>query len=135
MTDMSQEIKILFFSSKTDKHFKKISSAIPKIFPSDRIVHYSRIKDFAAAVREMLFGFGVVLITIRDEDELDQILSIKRVLNDHSVILVLDSSIDDMTHKAFKLYPRYTSYFKEEYADISLVLERMIPRIQMNIAI
>lgn len=126
----NQDIKIIVYSSKTDDHFEKILNTVPDFFPKNQIFSYSHPDDFSIGVRDLLFGFGIVLILVRDGNELTDILKMSKKLKDHSVILILDNSIEDLTHQYLKLYPRYTSYIKDDYTDVFLVLEKMITKIQ-----
>jgi hypothetical protein len=133
MTAENESIKLVLFSTENDEHYHKISKAISELIPKNQIFHCCNINDFSIAVRGILFGLDIVLIVARNKNELNEILQIRQKLKDHSVILILDDSIDDLTHSALQLYPRYTSYIKNEYSDIFLVLKKMITKIQNNI--
>ena len=125
-----QDIKIVIYSSKTDSHFKKILDAIPISFPKKQINQYRTLDKFSNAVRNLLFGYGVIVIVVRHKQELDNIIQINGRLKDHSVILILEDTVEDLTSTALHLYPRYTGYIKEDYRDIHLVLEKMINKIE-----
>jgi len=129
----NENIKLVFFSKEDDEHYNKISNVISELIPKNKVLHCCNINDFSIAVRNMLFGLGIVLIVARNKNELNEILQIRQRLKDHSVILILDNSIEDLTHNALQLYPRYTSYFKDDYTDVFLVIKKMITKIQKNI--
>ena len=123
-------IKLVLFSSKTDDHLRLIIDAIPKSFHNPQISKHHNIDDFSLAVRDILFGHGIVLIVARNKAELKQISQLNERIKDHSIILILDNSLDDLIHEALRFYPRYTSYIKDDYTDINLVLEKMFTNIQ-----
>ena len=129
----NDDIKLVLFSSKLDKHFKKISNIIPESFPSNRILCCSNINDFSTALTKTLFGLGIVLIVIRDTNELNNIYKISERLKDHSTIVILSEEIDDMAQEAIRLYPRYTTFIKTDYNDVSQVLIKMINNIENKI--
>ena len=133
MSGNRQDIRIVVFSSKTDTHCKKILSIAHGFSHNSQIAHCRGMADFSLAVRDMLFGYGVLLIMTRDTNELDEILRMSSRLKDHSIILILDNSLNDLTHRALKLYPRYTSYIKKDYEDVVLVLEKMMPKIKNTV--
>ncbi len=126
-------IRIVLFSTQFDNHFKIISTSVTQLFPRIQVDKYCDLNDFSLAVMDMLFGSGILLILIRSQEELEKIFQITERLKDHSTILVLDDSTDDLTQKALQLYPRYTSYIKDDYEDIYLVLEKMIAKMQKAI--
>ena len=49
---------------------------------------------------------------------------------DHSTIVILADDIDDMDQQAIRLYPRYTTFIKNEYNDVSQVLNKMIHNLE-----
>lgn len=124
------DMKIVTFSTKNDEHQKKILDAVPEMFPKKNIICHARLDDFQIEIRDMLLGCGIILIVIRDRHELEQIQNISRQLEGHQFILILDPSIEELTYQALKLFPRYSSYLKDNYKDVFLVLERMITNIE-----
>lgn len=122
-----QDIKILLFSSQNNTHQDAIIRALPKI-PSVSV--YRTIEDFADAVARKAID-GIILLAITfDEKELDELIVIQKQLKDHPLILVLNSTGKNKLKKASRLYPRYTSYLKKEYTDISQVLEKLTTKLQ-----
>lgn len=126
----SQNIKIVYFSTQKDHHFKKIFTLIQKLVPEDQIIQCHQFKNFETSIRDILLSPGLFLILIRDQKELNEIIRISDKLKDHSVILVFDEPVEDLTQKALQLYPRYISYIKDGYKDLFSVIEKMITRIQ-----
>ncbi len=126
----NESTKLIFFSTKDDDHNTEILKAIPRLIPETQIMHCSNFNDFSIAVRDLLFGLGVVLIIIRNENELNEILQIRQRLKDHLLLLVLDDSIENLMHQVLKIYPRYTSYIGDDSTNIFLVLKKMISKIQ-----
>lgn len=126
----NDDIKLIIFSSRLDENVEKISDIIPGSFPNNKIFCCSNISDFSHKVTELLYGFGIIVIVIRDKNELSQIYQISERIKDHSSILILADSIDDMAQKAIRLYPRYTTFIKNEYSDVSQVLGKMIHNIE-----
>lgn len=129
----NDDIKLLFYSAKNDQYFTNLSKAVSETLTADQVLCFRNIEKFSVAVRDMLFGLGIIVIIARNKKELDEVCQIRSRLKDHSIILILDNSIDDLTHQALKLYPRYTSYIKDDHTDTYLVLEKMITNIQNKI--
>lgn len=127
-------VQLVFFSSKTDELHEKIAKSIPELISERQIYHSRTVKDFSLIIRKMLYGYGIILILVRDEHELKEILKLKTRLQEHqSIILILPDSNKRMMQESSTLYPRYTSYIKDEYNDVFLVLEKMINKIEKRI--
>ena len=127
---IENDIKLVLFSSKLDKNFEKIANIIPDYFPKNKIFCCSNMSDFSNTLADVLFGYGIVLIVIRDKNELNNFYQISERLKDHSTIVILSDDIDDMAQEAIRLYPRYTTFIKNEYNDVSQVLFKMINNIE-----
>lgn len=133
MYDNSNDIELLFFSSKFDEHFDKLSEIIQTSFPADKIFKCSTIIKFSTKLKDLLFGLSILLVVVRNKNELNEIYLMRERLRDLSVILVLAQDIDDMSKQAIRLYPRYTTYMKNDYNDIFQVLNKMRNNMQNKI--
>lgn len=129
----NDDIKLVFFSSKFDRHFERLSNVVPRFFPNDNVFHCNTISEFSNTLKDILFGRGIVLVVIRNKNELNGIYQMSERLKDHSIIVILAERIDEMSQHAIRLYPRYTTYIKDDYNDVSQVLERMIKNIENKI--
>jgi len=133
MIKETKDVKLLIYSTTNDQYFLNLSNAISGVLTKEQIFTFRNIEKFSGAVRYMLSGLGVILIILRNEKELNDVFKICDRLKDHSIILILDNKTEDLTNRALQLYPRYTSYIKEDSNDVYLVLEKMITNIHNKI--
>jgi len=134
MKTFHPDIQLVFFSSKTDGHCRKITDSIPGLIPRDQILCHSSLNDFSRCVGKILYGHGIIVILVRDGRELNNILTLKACLQQHkSIILILPDADTALMQESARLYPRYTSYIKNDYHDIFLVLEKMIIKMKKRI--
>ena len=126
-------IRLILYSSERDEHLNRILASVPGFFAEDQVMPCADSHGLASALQEVLSGYGIVLMLLRSRREINAMTPLRDRLRDHSVILILDNSDEDLTHEALKLYPRYTSCLKTDYQDIFLVLGKMITKIENTI--
>ncbi|WP_321494291.1 hypothetical protein [uncultured Desulfobacter sp.] len=133
MCETHDDIKLVFFSSKFDEHYKNLSGLSLQCFPKERILYCSTTVELSDHLTSLLYGLCVVLVVARSQHELSQIYQLKEKLKDRLIILILDSSIDDTAPEAIRLYPRYMTHTKRDYNDILLILNKMVSNIKFKI--
>jgi hypothetical protein len=127
------DIKLLLYSSRNDDDFKRLLKAVSRIMVREQIFFYHNLEKFSMAVRDMLFGLGIIVVSVQNAEELEEIYQLQNRLKDHSVIIILDNSIDDLTNRVLQLYPRYIGYRNTDFSDIREVLVKMTTNIQKRI--
>lgn len=133
MFENDDDIKLVFFSSKFDEHYKILSSLSQKFFPKDKILQCSSAIELSEHLKSLLYGLCVVLVIIRSRHELSQIYLLNEKLKDHLIILIFGNRINDTDPRAIRLCPRYITHTKSDYKDISLILDKMVSNIKNKI--
>ena len=126
----NQKIPILIYSSLADRHFRKIESLVEQSGAGTKIIHCSTTKELSDKILEMLFGRGIILILIRDNQEMERVFLLQQKLKDHAIVLILEESEIYGMQQSLDLYPRYISYIKDDYTDVFQVLNKMILKIK-----
>jgi hypothetical protein len=67
-----------------------------------------------------------------NQRNLAELHSIKELLGELPIILILPGRENDVISKGFSLQPRFVSYADSDFTDVSAVLEKMIARIEMH---
>lgn len=128
-----QEIQFLLYSSQEDCNCRKILSLSKRLFSQQHIRSFNTLSQFSAVLKRMYFRASIILILVRDNEELNNLFDIRDDLADQSLILVLPNTHNGIMRQGLRLYPRYISYMKDEYQDVFYVLEKMIGKIQQRI--
>ncbi len=124
----SHDTKLVFFSSKADKHQKKISLSIPAMIPKDKIQYCSTINELSLAIHKMVLGYSIILLLIRNRAELEEVLKLRNLLQGKSIILILETTKEEILRRGLKLYPRYTTEIKSDYSDIAFVMKKLLTK-------
>lgn len=126
-------IRLVIYSALNDGDSESVSGAAGRFFPPSQVMRCSSVREVAEALREILSGYGIILIMIRDEAELVRMAGLGDLLKDHAVILIFDNPHLDLSQQALRLYPRYAGSFQDGCGDALTVLEKMIHKIETTI--
>jgi len=121
MKTKNQDVGLALYSSKKDVHQKKVVQLVSILLSNQQVGVYTNITEFSSAIEKMWSGHGILLILVRDRDELDKIINQKDRLHVQDTILVLPDSNTYLMQRALKIYPRYLSYFQNDYQDVFLI--------------
>ncbi len=76
------------------------------------------------------FGVTIVVLHLTNKKELSSALSIKDLLHDKKVILILPDREAPTMSQGHRLYPRYMSYADKDFSDVEDVLKKMTANIR-----
>ncbi len=85
--------------------------------------------NFIDAVRATVMTKKVVVFLAADRDELSFLLSIKELLFDSRLILILPGRNKESLRKGLSLFPHYHSYADGAFKDVAAVLKKMSEQI------
>ncbi len=74
----------------------------------------------------------LLVLFIVDREALDEMLSIKGVLRQHKIILILPDSEPKTVSKGHSLYPRFVAYLDGDLGHVALVLAKMAAQRQQR---
>ena len=123
-------LRLIVYSGSNDSESQAVFRMASRFFPAAQVSFCNDKQNMDHALRAVLSGYGIILILIRDEMELKKMFQLEHRLRDHSVILILDHSVQGLPRQALKLYPRYIGGLYEDHTDILTVLEKMITKIE-----
>jgi hypothetical protein len=72
------------------------------------------------------FDLDIVILHAADRTDLDEILSIRQLLDDLRTILILPDRDHDTIAQGLTLRPRYLSFTDGDFGDVSAVLAKML---------
>ncbi|MCD4676233.1 MAG: hypothetical protein K8S18_09610 [Desulfobacula sp.] len=133
MAIKNHPIELIFFSGGNKRLRKKILTLAIKLFPEEQISVYTTLESFSSDLRRPGYSHKIIMILTSTQKDLFNVLSLKKLLNDRYIILILPDTAKETITQAHKLYPRYTSNIQGNFEDVSLVLEKMIGNFQQKI--
>nr|NJM00926.1 hypothetical protein [Desulfobacula sp.] len=122
-------IRFIFFSAQEGQQYEKILGFAKRLFLPAQISIHSKPKSFSKAVLEPGFDHRIILILAASPGDLARILSLRNLLENRSVILILPDSEEDTMTQALSLYPRYIDYVQNDLKDVYPVLKKMVEKL------
>ena len=119
-------MSIVLFSTGKKHVCEHLQRAIEKVVPGDKIEIYRTIDSLSSRLRQPKGNLKVVVVLASDNRELDEILSLRDLLSDVRIILILPDKKKLTVSKGHKLFPRFLSYTDSNFDDVSAVLQKMI---------
>jgi hypothetical protein len=130
MEEVHDTIRIVFYSSLADDHQTRVVTAVSKLVSEAQLNCHSTLEGVEQTLQGMPYGFGIVLILARSENELYGLVRLNALLKHYSIVLILTHNRTDLTRLGLKLYPRYIGYAKDDDADLFSVLKKMIDKMR-----
>lgn len=118
-------MKLLVYSSS-----KSILEQLQKIMKpfetENEMVVCSNFDSFMRYFRHPRSCSPVTVLSIRTETELDDILSVRNLLTDIRILLILPGNRPETLLKAHTLCPRFIAFHDAGYTDVKAVLDKML---------
>jgi len=120
-------MNILFYYSKPNSGIDgKLLAAIDTIVLKGKTEIYRSIEGLSWRLQQPTHNLGVVVLVAGSKEELLEIFSIRDLLNNLRIILILPDREVDTIEKGRALYPRFIGYFENDFMDVAAVLEKMV---------
>ena len=125
-------MRLLFYSSNANEETARLVRVLEREVQSENLEIYRTVQGLAWRLSELGTDVDVVTLLASDEHDLLNLLSIRDLLMDQRIILVLQETSDANIANAHSLRPRYLSFAEGSFTDIALVLGKMLEQIQRN---
>jgi hypothetical protein len=119
-------VSVLYFASVVDGIGEKLKAVVEASVPVKEIEVYRKIDDVTYRLRQLRSNLTLAVILAANQDDLENILSIRELLSDLRIILVLPDSEQDTVRKGHGLRPRYLTYADSNFTDVAAVLSKML---------
>lgn len=105
---------------------------IQEVLPGEDTKICRDIDVLSNALRQPRNSEAIAILHASSNTELPEILSLRELLWDTKIILVLPDSSTDTVAKGHSLGPRFLSYHDGNFHDIAAVLKRMIRNLDIK---
>ncbi len=121
-------MNLLFYAPVMNGGGKHLYRMIEKLNPNMGLeLHRSSI-SFSERLRQPLKGISIAILYLTREEDLTDILSIKDLLCDIRIILVLPDREEETVSKGHILRPSFLVYPDSELREVTEVLKKMLNR-------
>jgi hypothetical protein len=101
-----------------------IQRNIKQLGPPNNIEVYRNIESLSRRLRQPGADQGIAVLLVANKDDLLDILSIRDLLRNVRIILILPDKEEDTIAKGHMLRPRFLSYIDSDFADVFAVLAK-----------
>lgn len=123
---------VTFYASSRGEHEARLLNIIQKAVPGEGARICRDIHALSDALRQPGGGKAIAILFASTRNELQEILSLRELLGDMKIILVLPDGSTDTVAKGHSLRPRFMSYGDGDFQDIAAVLKRMFENLTVN---
>jgi len=125
-TVMSKGMKIIVYAKEGNVKGEFLKELIDGIVPQANMEAYTTISDLSSRLHAPQLEFNIVVLIAADKEDLENILTIKPLLDNIRLILVLPDRQSETVRLGHSLHPRYLSFNDSPASDVVSVLTKMI---------
>ena len=119
-------MNLLYYSTGKNGIDEELRKIIGASIPEGRTEIYRSIENLSWRLCQPTHNLGVAVIVTTSKEELLGVFSIRDLLNDLRIILILPDRDSNTIKKGQALYPRFISYADGHFNDVAAVLEKMV---------
>ncbi len=121
-------MNIVCYGNPMDKTFHDLWSLMRQTHPELGLELHSSLLSFSARLREPRRNIAVVMLYINDRETMTELLSVRSLLKDLPIVILLKDQEPGILEFAHQLMPRVIVYTWWRIGDICGVLQRCIGR-------
>jgi len=118
-------MQLLFYSSGDDQNHKRLQAAVHKVIPKSQIESFKSLGDFRERLRLPIEPDSIAVLSASNRQELQQMQLLRGLLTEIYVVLVIPDRKKSTIELAHLLLPRFLSQKKDDFLDLSKVLNKM----------
>ena len=118
-------MNLLFYAGETSGPGERLRNVIQAVVPEDRMEIYRDLQSFTRRLCRPAYDLATAVLLAGSGKDLQELLSIRDLLSDKKIILLLPDREDDTISKGHNLYPRYLTYAEGDFADVVAVLRKI----------
>jgi hypothetical protein len=120
---------LLIYSTTTSLKEKRLLRIIELMLPEKEFKFYRTIDDFSQRLRQPVLKQRIVILMLNSPKELEDVLSIRELLEDAKIILIVPDTNPATLARGHILRPRFLSDGRSDFVDVAAVLGRIIRKI------
>ncbi|NTW77028.1 MAG: hypothetical protein HGB33_04485 [Syntrophaceae bacterium] len=120
------------YSTKTNDAEERLFRVIELLLPGKKLKFYRSIDDLCDRLRQPVFNPRIIILLAASRKELEDILSIRELLEDAKIILIVPDTDPATLARGHTLRPRFLSDRSSDFVDVAAVLGQMIRKMGHN---
>lgn len=123
-------MSIIYYYSINNDISARLQKILEEAISSDKIESYKSIEELAEKLCRTNRGQSIAILLISAMDEFYEINSIRNLLNDIRIILILPNRSAELISAGYKLHPRFIRYADSDFNEVAIVLKKMVTLIE-----
>lgn len=119
-------MRLLLYTPVSEGCGEQLHSMIAELIPLNDVEVYRNIQNLSNRLRQRANDLPIVVLNVTRRADLTDILSIRDLLRDVRIILVLPDRDEETLAQGHILRPRFISYADGNLADVRAVLDRVL---------
>jgi len=125
VAEKNTAMQLLLYSSGEGENTKRLVAAVHKVIPKGRIEFFKSLDDFSKRLRRPAEPDSVAVLSASSRKELSQMRTLRGLLPEIYVVLVIPDRKKSTIELAHHLLPRFLSQEDSDFAGLKMVLNRM----------
>jgi hypothetical protein len=119
-------MKIFLYTKKGDPSGDILEKMIKTHLPEVETAVYRTIDDLSQGLRQPIKDSGVAILLVSNQEDLQNILSIRHLFQNIRIILLLPNRAAETVALAHQLRPRFLTNINSDLSEITAVLKKML---------
>ncbi len=119
-------MKLLLYSKKAETEDDPLRHAIESVLPANQIEMCSTFEYFFHRLHQPTYDLMAAVLVAENHADLSNLVSIRDLLADLCVLLVLPDQHPQTIAAGFRLWPRFMCEAQDNYTDIGRILRKLI---------
>jgi hypothetical protein len=121
-----EHMRLLLYTPVSEGAGEQLQKMIKELVSENNVEIYRSIESLAHRLRQPTNDLPIAVLHAASREDLSDIVSIRGLLRDVRIILVLPDRDENTIAQGHTLRPRFLSYTDSDFANISAVLEKWL---------
>jgi hypothetical protein len=118
-------MQLLFYSRGDDQNHERLEAAVHKAIPESQIELFKKLDDLRERLRKPIEPDSIAVLSASNQEELQRMQTLRGLLTEIYVVLVIPDRKDSTIRLAHLLLPRFLSQKESDFTDLKIVLNKM----------
>lgn len=119
-------MNLLFYASTTHDATKRLKKVIETVVPGENREVCRDIRGLSQRLREPAEEQRIVVLSVSNQQDLSSLQSIRNLLSDDPIIVILPDREADTITMGHSLHPRFLTYLDSDFVELAGVLVKML---------
>ena len=128
-------MSLLYYRPPQNIVAEKLQFVLESEIPDQQLEIFYSIEGLSDRLSQSVRGNCTAVILAENTSDLENLFTLKNLLKDIRIILILPDRTEEIISMGYKLHPRFSSYMDSELSEVVVVLKKMIKLMEENINI